>query len=72
MDVGLSDLANQCRIFLLILRGTRCRVAEEICPPMVVREGDHGVRAELQAPSVVEGLVRVSAKGRAWDGLGLD
>ena len=47
MDVGLPDLANQCRIFLLILRGTRCRVAEEFCPPLVVREGDRGVRAEL-------------------------
>ena len=47
MDVGLTALAIQCKTCLLFLRGTRCRVAEESCLSLVVREVDHCVQAEL-------------------------
>ena len=72
MDVGLTDLAIQCKTWLLFLRGTRCRVAEKSCLPLVVREVDCGMQAELLVPSVGRGLAGVSAEGWAGSDLGRD
>ena len=52
VGTGLTDLAVQCKTVFVFLRGTQCRVAEKSCLPLVVREVDRGMQAELLAPSV--------------------